>query len=261
VRRLRLVVEYDGTRFCGFQRQPDQPTVQAALEEGLAALCGQPVATVGAGRTDAGVHALGQVVHFETTGRIPAERIAGALNSLLAPEIAVRHVQETEPEFHARFSAARRSYSYFLARERPTPFAARYSLYEEGLLPDAAARLQAALPHLLGTHDFQVFSAGDLAGRSPERTMLTAAAAERGPFLRIDLTADAFLRSMVRVIVGLLLEVARGRREPDAVRRVLAGMEPLGAATAPAHGLFLMRVEYPDGYPSPQAEWWPERTM
>ncbi|HEU4751764.1 MAG TPA: tRNA pseudouridine(38-40) synthase TruA, partial [Armatimonadota bacterium] len=230
-RRLRLVLEYDGGRFCGFQRQPGQRSVQGELEAGLSALCGHPVATVGAGRTDAGVHALGQVVHFDTTGRIPVERIARALNTALAPELVVRHVEETETSFHARYHAVSRSYSYFIMRRQPSPFQARYTLYEPALREDAAPRIESAARPLLGRHDFQVFSTGGLHGRSPERTVLRAGVVAEGDLLRIDLTADSFLRSMVRVIVGLLLEVGRGRRSPESVRQVLRKQEELGAAT------------------------------
>lgn len=261
MRRLRLLLEYDGTGYCGFQRQPGQWTVQGELEARLSRLCGHPVEVVGAGRTDTGVHALGQVVHFDTTGRIPADRIAQAASGE-GGDLVVRRVEETSPEFHARYSAVRRTYHYFVSAERPSPFLARYAVYEPRMQEGAAERMRAALAPLLGRHDFTAFAAAGSSG-PPVRTLQAAGLTERGRQLRVELTADSFLRSMVRVIVGWLLEVARGRCEPEQVAAVLKRERlPGAAATAPGHGLFLARVEYPDGYPGAgEAEriraWWP----
>jgi tRNA pseudouridine38-40 synthase len=260
VRRLRLVLEYDGTGFCGFQRQPSQPSVQEALEAKLSTVCGHPVTVVGAGRTDAGVHALGQVTHFDTTGRIPVGNVERAVNSLPGMELVVRQAEETFGEFHARFSAVRRTYQYYVLRERPSPFLARYVVHEAGLLPDAAERMRAALPPLVGMHDFAAFCAAGSSVHTTVRTLLGAEVRERGPLLRLELTADSFLHSMVRSIAGLLLEIGRGRREPEALRQALDGRKRTGAApTAPPHGLYLARVDYPDGYPgdlTPSSRLW-----
>jgi tRNA pseudouridine38-40 synthase len=259
-RRLRLLLEYDGTRFSGFQRQPGRPTVQAALEEGLSAVCGHAVSVTGAGRTDAGVHALGQVVHFDTTGRIPAERVAEAVNARVDPELVVREAQEAPAGFHARFHAASRTYFYFVTKEQPSPFAAPYVMHERHLAPDALERMQAALPALLGKHDFAAFCAAGIAARTTERTVTEAVLRERWPLLRLELTADAFLHNMVRIIAGVLLEIGRGRRHPEAVRTALESRSREEAAqTAPPQGLFLARVQYPDGYPPEDRyrDWWP----
>jgi tRNA pseudouridine38-40 synthase len=262
-RRLRAVLEYDGSRFCGFQRQPGQPSVQEALEAKLAAVCDHPVSVVGAGRTDAGVHALGQVVHFDTTGRIPAGRVAVAVNSQPGPDLVVRQAEETTPEFHARFSAVRRTYHYYVSREHPSPMRAPYVVHEPQLLPGAVGRMQEALPPLVGTHDFASFCAAVSGVRSTVRTVYRAEVEERGPLLRLELTADAFLHSMVRVVAGQLLEIGRGWREPESLGQALQARSRSAAGmTAPPHGLFLMRVEYPDGYP-PHASadvdaWWPQ---
>ncbi len=252
--RIRLVLEYDGTDYCGFQRQPSAPSIQAELESKLGFVCGHPVEGVGAGRTDAGVHALGQVVHFDTTGRVPTERIPWVVNHLLSPALVVRHAEEAAPEFHARYGAARRTYDYYVAHRLPDPVLARYAVYDRLLLPDAAERMRASLPPLLGRHDFASFCSQEGGGRSTTkttvRTVHEAAVEEQGDLLRFRIAADAFLHSMVRIIAGLLLEIGRGKREPEALGQALAARDRHAAAvTAPPHGLFLMKVEYPDGFP------------
>lgn len=252
MRRLRAVVQYDGTSFAGFQVQPDQRTVQGELQERLAFVCGHPVEVSGAGRTDAGVHALGQVVHWETSGRVPVERVARAVNSAGPADLLVGAVEETRPEFHARYSATRRSYRYFVSAARPTPFAARYVLYEPRLRPGAAERMEAALGPLVGRHDFAAFCAAGSELRGTVRTLEGARLLRRGALWCVELTADAFLRNMVRIVAGLLLEIGTGRREPEALGAALrARSRPPAVQTAPPHGLFLTRVEYPDGYPGP----------
>jgi tRNA pseudouridine38-40 synthase len=252
MRRLRAVVEYNGTRFAGFQRQPAERTVQGCLEEALAGVCGHPVEVVGAGRTDTGVHALGQVVHFDTIGRIPAERIAAAARSRSAPELVLRHVEETAPAFHARYDALRRTYHYYICREPPSPFLAPYFLFEERLRTGAVERMRRGAAFLVGRHDFGALTAAGPQGRSTIRVMESARVLEVGALLCLELTANAFLHHMVRMVAGLLLEIGRGRQEPEAVAQALeTGERPHAVTTAPPHGLFLMRVEYPDGYPGP----------
>ena len=263
MRRLRLLLEYDGSRFSGFQRQPGERTVQGVLEARLEAVCGHPVQVVGAGRTDAGVHALGQVAHFDTDGRIPAERLARAIHSGNVTGLVVRMVDEVDECFHARYSTRRRIYQYLISRERPSPFDAGYVVYDPFLREGAAERMREALPVLLGRHDFAAFCAAGGNQKGTERTLHSAELETRGPVLRLELTADAFLRSMVRIIAGSLLEIGRGAREPDALGEALRSRRREAAGvTAPPEGLCLLRVEYPDGYPPPQHEtvwrgWWP----
>jgi tRNA pseudouridine38-40 synthase len=255
------VVEYDGTRFYGFQRQPQLPTVQGELEGRLSRICGHPVEVVGAGRTDVGVHALGQVIHFDTTGRIPACRVASAVNSL-GVDLLVRRVEEVGPEFHARFSAVERTYHYFITRRSASPFLAPFSAGEGRLVGDAADRMRTALLPLLGRHDFRAFAAAG-SDRSTIRTVLGAGVAERGEILRVELTADGFVRSMVRIIVGWLLEIGRGAKSPEMLGEALYEATGPGAVTAaPARGLFLVSAAYGDGFPDPalleeMKAWWP----
>jgi tRNA pseudouridine38-40 synthase len=252
LRRVRLVLEYDGTDFCGFQRQPGRRTVQGVIESLLGQLCGHPVEVTAAGRTDAGVHSRGQVLHFDTEGRIELNRLERVLNVRGGRELRVREPEETPPEFHARFGAVRRTYRYHVSAVKPPPWRARYVLWDERLGPDAAPAMEQALGWLVGENDFASFCAANSSARSTVRT-LEAARVEGDPEhgLRVELTADAFLRSMVRIIMALLLEVGEGSRAPDSLRDVLLAADR-GAApkTAPAHGLVLHRVEYPDGYPA-----------
>lgn len=257
MRRLGLVLEYDGGRFSGFQRQPNRPTVQAALEARLSAVCGHPIEVVAAGRTDSGVHALGQVVHFDTTGRIPVDRIATAVNTLGESDLVVRQVQEVPAHFHARFSALRRTYHYFLARVLPSPFQAAYVVYCPDWNDASGDRIGGALAGLIGTHDFGAFcAAGSSLGLGPRgtvRTLFGAGLEERGTRLRLEFVGDAFLRGMVRMLVGALLEIGRERLAPEAIFEALKTRHRVRAATAPARGLFLASVDYPDGLLAVQA--------
>lgn len=262
MRRARLVLEYDGTGFCGFQRQPDRPSVQGALEKALSRVCGHPVEVVGAGRTDAGVHALGQVVHFDTTGRIPMERIPAAVNSLVGPALCVRHAEETDPEFHARFHAARRTYDYFVTREEPGPVLARWVVGDPYLLPEAVERMRSALSGFPGERDFAAFCGAGADAGTTVRRVHSAEVEQRGELIRFRITANAFLKSMVRILAGLLLEIGEGRREPEALEAARqAGKREAAGVTAPARGLFLARVDYPDGFPGEKvrdtAPFWP----
>lgn len=250
-RRIRAVVQYDGTGLAGFQRQPGRRTVQGLLEARLERLCGEPVRVVGAGRTDAGVHALRQVIHFDTTGSIPVSRLAAAFNRGAPQGLVVRLAEETSPDFHARFSAVSRTYRYLLATGTPGPVEQRFCLPVEGLLPDADRRMERALQPLVGRRDFGPFAARDASERSTVRTLYGAEVRAEGAFLSVGLTADAFLQNMVRVVVGQLLRIGSGCVEPEALVRALEAGERLpGAATAPGRGLTLVSIEYPDGFGS-----------
>ena len=254
MRRLRLVLEYDGTEFHGFQRQAGLPTVQAEIESRLGGACGQAVEVVAAGRTDAGVHALGQVLHFDTSGGIPADRLPMAVNGGASRPLRITHVEETGADFHARFSAQSRTYRYYLAPQPVSPTLSRYVLHAPRLLRDGLERMARALPALLGTWDFRSFSQEGESSRSTVRTILSAGLHELDGIARVTLQADAFLWRMVRRIVGELVAIGRGKSEPEELRLRLCGeiQKPLGAAVPP-HGLFLCHVGYPDGYPG-----WPE---
>ncbi|MDQ3939948.1 MAG: tRNA pseudouridine(38-40) synthase TruA [Actinomycetota bacterium] len=248
---LRLDLAYDGLPFHGFARQADVRTIQGDLEDALRKLFGSEVDTVGAGRTDAGVHALGQVVSVENApDDIDLVKVRDALNSLLAPAIVVTDATAMDPEFHARFSALSRLYVYaILTGEIPDPFLARTSLYHAEPL-DVAAMNEAA-GHLVGPRDFSAFGRVPEGG-SGERLLYELRCWTTGSLVRIRARANAFVQQMVRSLVGTLLQVGEGRRSPDDMAAILASKDR-GAAgpVAPPHGLCLVSVEYDDGWSRP----------
>jgi len=252
LRHLRLVLQYEGTDYCGYQRQAGQPTIQEALEDKLSAICGEPIATVAAGRTDSGVHASGQVVALRTRGRIPTERLAPAFNGRPPHALAIRHVQETTEDFHPQRDALERTYQYHIWREQPTPFLRRYVLFQPEMTDAGVARMAAAVPALRGEHDFATFCAVDHEASSTVRRVYRVEIRSRGQLVSLEITGSGFLRRMVRSLMGSLLEIARGREEPESLGAALAARDRDRAGpTAPPQGLFLTRVTYPDGYPPP----------
>jgi tRNA pseudouridine38-40 synthase len=244
MRNVKAVVEYDGTEYSGFQIQPRLRTIQGELERALLRIMKEPIKLVGAGRTDAGVHAAGQVISFATSCSIPTERVCVALNSVLPQDIVLLKTEEVGPEFHARYSAKRRIYQYsILNAEKPSALQGRYTWHIPEALNLATMRKGAA--HLAGTHDFAAFSLSQRDGKSTVRNLEALEISRRGDVITIELKASGFLHSMARGIVGTLVDVARGRRSPDDIKRILEGKDR-GAAgkTAPARGLCLVEVIY-----------------
>jgi tRNA pseudouridine38-40 synthase len=237
--RYRATVEYDGTEFAGFQAQPGIRTVQGELEAALARLSGgirQPVD--GAGRTDAGVHAAGQVIAFTYPGRLDAAGLTEALNGLLPPDVAVRDVRRAPAGFHPRYAARYRDYRYTIWNGPRSPLRERTALRMRSKL-DVAAMARAA-EAFEGRHDFTAFGGAD---PQPVRTVQRLRVRRAGRVVTIDVRADAFLRGMVRRIVAVLVAVGTGKLEATAVAGLLAANRPaLDGAAAPAHGLCLRRV-------------------
>jgi len=244
-RNVRLILEYDGTDFHGFQRQPGVPTIQEAVEAKLLRITGERLVVTGAGRTDAGVHATGQVIHFRTAGTIPTERLTVAMNSLPPYAIVARDAREVPDAFHARFDAMARVYRYWLLDGEPSPFYRRYT-HRVAPLGDLG-RLREAAAHLVGRHDFVSFCAAGAEVAHHVREVKRLRIRRAGALVMVEVAADGFLHSMVRIIVGTLLEVAAGRREPGEMPAILAARDREAAGpTAPARGLFLTRVVYPE---------------
>lgn len=244
-RNICLVVAYDGTRYHGFQRQtPPVVAVQNVLEERLAPLFGDSIELAAAGRTDAGVHALGQVVNFFTDGRIPIERVVRAANDVLPRDIVVRRAFEADRDFSALHSAREKTYRYRILRgETPNPFERDFAWYV-GRPLDTEAMAQATAS-LVGTHDFSSFRAAGGAPMSPVRTMLEAVCREEGDLFSLRFRADGFLYHMVRNIVGTLVNVGLGRLSPEGFADIMEARDRKRAgATAPATGLCLLRVDY-----------------
>lgn len=242
-RTIKAVIEYDGTRYAGFQYQPDLPTVQGELERVLAEVTQEQQKVVGSGRTDAGVHARGQVIHFATGWKRSLEELHRAFNALLPPDVAVTQMTVAPDGFHARFSASSREYRYVIVNQEIRSPLERYYAYhcEEPLDEEAMGE---ALQHLLGTHDFASFGQ-PTQGDVTVRDVLRATCFREGSHIYLDITANAFLRRMVRSVVGTLLSVGRGVLLPSDVKGILEARDRSEARPpAPAHGLCLMRVNY-----------------
>jgi tRNA pseudouridine38-40 synthase len=243
-RNLKLTLCYDGSRFVGWQRQADGESIQGLLEDALAKLEGAPVIAIGAGRTDAGVHALGQVASARVTVAHDAATLLRALNAHLPPDIRVTAVEDAAPGFHARFGARAKAYRYQIANVPvASPFTRAYAWHvPEPLDRDA---MHAAAARLVGTHDFAAFQSTGSEVSTKVRTLTRSEWIEDGPLLVYRVEGDGFLRHMVRAIVGTLVEVGRGWRPAAQVDDLVAGGSRAQAgATAPAHGLWLVRVEY-----------------
>jgi len=244
MRRFKLILEYEGTVYHGWQVQPGLPTIQGILQDALARIAGAPVQVMGAGRTDAGVHALGQVASFAADLRLDPLTLRRALNASLPPDIVVCHAEETPAEFDARRSACSKTYRYtLLHREYPSAWLGRHTLYVSSPL-DVEAMAEAARM-VIGTHDFSAFRAGTCAARTPIRTVLDAAWRRDGYLWHFEITGNAFLQHMVRILVGTFLEVGRGKRAPADVAGILASRDRRRAGkTAPPQGLCLVEVRY-----------------
>jgi len=244
-RNIRLLLEYDGTRYHGWQRQLDAATIQGVLERAVARLTQAPVAIIGSGRTDAGVHAWGQVANFRTASAIPLKAFHQGLNSLLPKDIAVLEATEAEPSFHARKSARAKTYEYrILNRPNRSPLAHHYAWWIAPRLDLTA--MAAAAAALTGEHDFTAFRASGSDNINPVRRVLAAAwRDEPGGWLSFTITATGFLRGMVRSLVGTMAEAGRGKAPPTILAELLtSGARHLAGPTAPPQGLYLVEVFY-----------------
>ena len=249
MRTIKLIVEYDGTELSGWQRQKNGPSVQQHLEEAVASMVRHPVTVLGASRTDARVHARGQVAHFQTERTISAYGFRRGLNGLLPPCIAVREASEAPADFHARFSARGKHYRYtLLVRRERAPLwhnRAWHRPRPAHTLDLGAMRTGAA--HLLGEHDFAAFRATGCSARTTTReiTGIEISHAE-ADIVYIDVRGNAFLRNMVRIMAGTLVELGEGRLDPQTIPAILSSRDRARAGeTAPAHGLTLVEVLYP----------------
>jgi tRNA pseudouridine38-40 synthase len=247
VTRYRITLEYDGGGFVGWQRQENGPSIQAALEDAIAGFCGERVTVHGAGRTDAGVHALGQVAHFDVEKETDAQTVREALNAHLRPApIAVLKAAATDPDFHARFDAVERRYLYRILNRRAPPTLDRGRAWHVAVPLDAEA-MHAAAQVFVGKHDFSSFRAAECQAKSPVKTLDEIAVARTGDEVRLTARARSFLHHQVRNFTGTLKLVGEGKWRRADVEAALAARDRSAAGpTAPAHGLYLVGVRYPD---------------
>ncbi len=244
MRNIKLTIEYDGTSFSGWQRLKGRPTVQTELERAIQKVTGERVAAIGAGRTDAGVHALGQVANFKTESRLATSRVPGALNAHLPDTIRIISAEDVDDRFHARYSATGRTYRYAVLN-RPAPSAIlRHHAYHVRASLDVDA-MGAAMTALEGTHAFTAFRGVGSGERSTVCTLRRGEVARSGDMVIFTFEADRFLRHMVRMIVGTLLKVGARKLPTKAAAEILeSGDSQKAGPRAPANGLYLVRVTY-----------------
>lgn len=244
MRNIKLILSYDGTEFHGFQTQPDLRTVQGLLQSTLEGIVGHSVSIIGSGRTDAGVHARGQVVNFMTSSRIPIEKWPIVLNTKLPDDLVIQDAELVPDDFHARFWARGKEYRYRIDRSPYTDvFLRKFSHHVP--YPLCIEPMREAARQLVGRHDFTSFCAANTPVVDKVRTLYTVEVLEEGALLTIVCRGEGFLYNMVRIIAGTLLDVGRGKLSPDEIPGILAARDRTQAGlTAPAKGLTMWEVFY-----------------
>ena len=245
MRNIRLRLQYEGTRYQGWQKQTSTDnTIQGKMEVLLTKMCGEPVEIAASGRTDAGVHALGQVANFHTESDMSTEEIMAYCNRYLPEDIAVIHLEEAETRFHSRLNAKRKTYVYRIWNSSvPNVFERRFVLQVAERLDTDAMR--AAARELIGTHDFRAFCSLKRYKKSTVRSIYSLEIEEEGPEIRLTVRGDGFLYNMVRILAGTLIEVGLGERKPEEMQKILASRDRQQAGhTAPPQGLILQKVWY-----------------
>jgi tRNA pseudouridine38-40 synthase len=245
-------VEYDGSHYCGWQSQTEGSTVQDTLQLALSRIAGETISVIAAGRTDTGVHALEQVVHFDSDAARPLSAWVRGVNALLPHSIAVLWAHAVPDEFHARFSAQARSYRYLLLN-RPVRSAVQHGKVGWFHAPLDVGQMRQAARLLLGEHDFSAFRSSQCQAKSPVKTIAQLDISQQGDTIVFELTAGAFLHHMVRNIVGCLVYIGKGKYPPEWLGEVLAGRErSLAAPTFAPDGLYLSHIKYDEKWELPQ---------
>ncbi len=252
IKRYAAVVQYDGSAFCGFQKQKHSPSVQAELERALSYVASEPLAIGCAGRTDTAVHASHQVIHFDSSAQRTGHNWVQGANSQLPDSISLVWADEVDADFHARFSATSRTYRYVIAASKARP-----AILANGVtwvkFPVNPAAMQEACQYLLGEQDFSAFRGAGCQSLSPFRNVTGANIYQHGQLLVFEVSANAFVLHMVRNMVGALLDVGFGRQQPGWIKQLLAeGDRCKSAATAAPNGLYLVDVDYPPRFALPQ---------
>ena len=250
--RIALGIEYDGSGFHGWQRQSDRDTIQGSLENAVGKIAGHSITVVAAGRTDAGVHALQQVAHFDTSTNRPHQAWVRGVNSHLPNSIVIRWAMPVDVDFHARFAAISRSYRYviFNSPVRPALQHGRVGWFHRRLDVDA---INAGLSHLIGEHDFSSFRSSECQAKSPVKTFHEAVASRHNDYIVLNFRAGGFLHHMVRNIIGSVLRVGQGKEPPEWIGTLLAARDrAIAAPTFAADGLYFVDAEYDARWQLPQ---------
>lgn len=243
MRNIKLTLEYDGTNYFGWQKQPNCVTIGGTIEEELSKICNEKISVISAGRTDSGVHGLGQVINFKTNSNLRVAEIKRALNRMLPKDIVVLKAEEVEREFHARFSAISRTYQYLvLNQDIPSPFSRNYVWWVKDKLN--LRRIKLASKYFLGKHDFSLFSVNLKEIRDSQREIKEIEVAKKKNVIKILVTANAFLPQMARGITGVLVGVGKREISLLEIKDMLEGKKTRNISFAPANGLYLLRVEY-----------------
>jgi len=245
MKNFKITIEYDGSSYCGWQRQNNDPTIQESIETALTKMTGQKISVIGSGRTDGGVHAYGQVANFQCDTKLTTSDFLGGLNSLTPEDVVIAKCETVADEFHARFSVTSKIYHYrILNRSNPAAIMRQYAWHIRKTLD--LDDMRTAISHLVGSYDFKAFEgAGSPRSHTVRNVMNANLTKVDDGYLVFEIEADGFLRYMVRNIVGTLVEVGLGKISPADVKHILDSKDrSRAAATAPAHGLFLKRVNY-----------------
>lgn len=246
MKRVKLIVAYDGTNYCGWQVQPNGITIQEVLNKALSDLLGEEIKTMGASRTDAGVHALGNVAVFDTGARMPADKISFALNTRLPEDIRIQKSEEVPAEFHPRFTSTIKTYEYrILNRTFGDPTRRLNSFHWYGGLDEGA--MEKAASYLVGEHDFKSFATATADVENTVRTIYTIEVWKADEMIHLRITGNGFLYNMVRIIAGTLMEVGKGSYSPEHMKTILEARDrEVAGPTARALGLTLVEIKYPE---------------
>ena len=244
MRNIKLTIEYDGRDFNGWQKQPDKLNIQGTIENAIKAITGEDVELNASGRTDAGVHAYAQVANFKTNSNLPIEKFPLAINSKLKKSIIIKSAEEVDERFHSRLTCKRKTYRYVINNSNTGTAIYRNLEYHVGVKLDVE-KMQEAATHFEGEHDFKAFKASGTSSKSSVRTIYSANVYKENEKIYIELTGNGFLYNMVRIISGTLVEVGFGKILPDQIPLIIEeGKREKAGKTLPAHGLYLLKVEY-----------------
>ena len=244
MRNIKLIIEYDGKGFNGWQKQPDRLNIQGEIEKAIEEITGEKVDLTASGRTDAGVHSLGQTANFKTDSKIPTEKFDKAINSRLKKSIVIKSAEEVDEKFHSRYSVKSKTYRYIINNSENGTAIYRGLEYHVPMKLDYE-KMNEAIKYFIGEHDFKAFKASGTSSKSSVRKILDGSVRKEGERVIIEVTGTGFLYNMVRIISGTLLDVGLGKIKPEDIPSIIESKDRTKAGkTLPAHGLYLLQVNY-----------------